>query len=367
MTKRDYYEILGVNRDAPADDIKRAFRTLARKYHPDLNPANKEAEEKFKEINEAYQVLSDTQKRAQYDQFGHSAFRPEDVAGFRTAGFEDLFRDFGFGDIFDVFRQPGREARGAGADLRYDMEITLDEAFRGPEREIKAPYREICPTCNGSGAEPGSLKTCPVCHGTGEIRQSERTPLGQVLRVRTCYRCGGSGSIAEKPCHTCHGEGRIPRERIIMVKIPRGVDDGQFLRIAGGGETGMKGSPAGDLYVVIHVAPHGIFDRQGPDLFCKTKIDLGTAILGGEINVPTLTGEAKLKIPSGTQSDTVFRLKGQGMPYLNSDRRGDQLVRVSVIIPKKISRKQEQALREFISDGKTETTRGFFDRLLGHH
>ncbi len=366
MTKRDYYEVLGVGRDAPADDIKRAFRTLARKYHPDLNPANKEAEEKFKEVNEAYQVLSDPQKRAQYDQYGHSAFRPEDVAGFRNAGFEDLFRDFGFGDIFDVFRQQGRDPGGAGADLRYDMEITLDEAFHGQEREIKVPYHEICPTCNGSGAEPGFIKTCPVCHGSGEIRQSERTPLGQVLRVRTCYRCGGSGSIAEKPCHTCHGEGRIPKERTIMVKIPRGIDDGQFLRIAGGGEKGMKGTATGDLYVVVHVIPHDIFERRGQDLFNKTKIDIGTAILGGEISVPTVIGEAKLKIPAGTQSDTVFRLKGQGMPYLNSDRHGDQLVRIFVEIPKKISRKQEHAIREFISDGKTDPPKGFFERLKGH-
>ncbi len=366
MKKRDYYEILGVNKNASPEDIKRAFRQLARKWHPDVNPGNKEAEEKFKEINEAFQVLSDPQKKAQYDQFGHSAFRPEDFAGFRDFHFEDLFRDFGFGDIFDVFSGfsgGGRRSRvREGADLRYDLEISLGEAFNGVATKIEVPHLAECPACKGTGAKPGFLKDCHDCNGTGEIRRVHRSPIGQIMNITECRKCGGRGKFAEKPCESCGGEGQVKKVKMIEVKIPRGVDDGQYLRIAGEGEPGENGGQPGDLYVVVGVKEHGVFDRHEADLFCKTTIDLGTAMLGGEIEIPTITGKARLKIPKGTQSHTVFRLKGQGMPYMNSGRKGDQLVKVEVHIPERLSKKQEELLKEFLSERKAETRKGFFEK-----
>jgi len=366
MAKRDYYEVLGVPRNASEEDIKKAFRQMARKYHPDLNPGNKQAEEQFKEVNEAFQVLSDGKKRAQYDQFGHAAFRPEDFAGFRSSSFEDLFRDFGFGDIFSVFGGgQGPRARGPqpGADLRYDMEISFEEAFQGVKKTIEVPHSVQCPTCHGTGAKPGTLKTCPKCGGSGQVRNIRRSPFGQMVQISTCPQCGGSGSIAGEQCETCHGDGAVRKVAKIEVAIPRGIDEGQYLRVAGEGEAGERGGEAGDLYVVVHVAPHPIFERHGKDLYCKTIIDLATAVLGGEVQVPTMTGNAGLKIPAGTQSHTVFRLKGQGMPGLNSDRRGDQLVKVVVYIPEKISKKQRDLLREFAGEKKEETSAGFFEKL----
>jgi len=369
MAKKDYYEVLGVPRNASDEDIKKAFRQLARKYHPDLNPGNKGAEEQFKEINEAFQVLSDPQKKAQYDQFGHAAFRPEDFAGFRTSSFEDLFRDSGFGDIFSVFSgfggMGGRRARGPqpGADLRYDLEISFDEAFQGVKKTIEVPHSVECPTCHGTGAKPGTLKQCPKCGGSGQVRSVRRTPFGQMVQISTCPQCGGSGRIAEETCETCRGEGSVRKVSKIEVNIPRGIDEGQYLRVAGEGEAGERGGPAGDLYVVVHVAPHPIFERHGKDLYCKTTIDLATAVLGGEVQVPTMTGKGTLKIPAGTQSHTVFRLRGQGMPGLNSDRRGDQLVKVVVHIPEKVTKKQKELLREFSGEKKEETSTGFFEKL----
>ncbi|HVP24958.1 MAG TPA: molecular chaperone DnaJ [Methanomicrobiales archaeon] len=366
MAKRDYYEVLGVPRNASDEDLKKAFRQLARKYHPDLNPGNKNAEEQFKEINEAFQVLSDPQKKAQYDQFGHAAFRPEDFAGFRTSSFEDLFRDFGFGDIFSVFGGgQGQRARGPqpGPDLRYDLGISFEEAFQGVRKEIEVPHSVECPTCHGTGAKPGTLKTCPKCGGSGQVRNVRRSPFGQMVQISTCPQCGGSGRIAGEPCDTCHGEGKTRKVAKIEVAIPRGIDDGQYLRVAGEGEAGELGGPPGDLYVVVHVSPHPIFERHGKDLFCKTTIDVATAVLGGEVQVPTMTGKATLKIPSGTQSHTVFRLKGQGMPGLNSDRRGDQFVKVVVHIPEKVTKKQKELLREFVGEKKEETSAGFFEKL----
>ncbi|HXW98145.1 MAG TPA: molecular chaperone DnaJ [Methanomicrobiales archaeon] len=366
MAKRDYYEVLGVPRNASEEDLKKAFRQMARKYHPDLNPGNKEAEEQFKEVNEAFQVLSDPKKKAQYDQFGHAAFRPEDFAGARSGSFEDLFRDFGFGDIFNVFGGGGgQRPRGPqpGADLRTDLEISFEEAFQGVKKTIEVPHSVECPACHGTGAKPGTLKTCPKCSGSGQVRSVRRSPFGQMVQISTCPQCGGSGNIAGETCETCHGGGNVRRVAKIEISVPKGIDDGQLIRAAGEGEAGERGGPPGDLYVVVHVSQHPIFERHGKDLYCKTTIDLATAILGGEVQVPTMTGNAGLKIPAGTQSHTVFRLRGQGMPGLDSSRRGDQLVKVVVHIPEKISKKQKELLREFSGEKKEETSAGFFEKL----
>jgi len=356
-SKRDYYEILGVNRNASTDEIKKAFRQLARKWHPDV--AGKETEEKFKEINEAFQVLNDPEKKNQYDQFGHNAFRPEDFSGFRTSGFEDLFRDFGFGDIFNVFSKKTRATEGA--DLRYDIEISLQDALNGLTTKIEVPHFAKCSTCKGTGAKPGFLKECSNCGGTGEVRRIQRTAFGQIVNIAGCGKCRGLGKIVTKSCEACKGEGKVRKTKHIEIKIPKGISDDQYLRIAREGELGDNGGPSGDLYVVVSVKDHEIFDRHEADLLCKTTIDISTAVLGGEVEIPTISGKAKLKIPTGTQSHTVFRLKGQGMPYLNSNKRGDQLVKVIVEIPQKISKNQEEFLRA--SEKKVETKKGFFEKM----
>jgi molecular chaperone DnaJ len=358
MAKRDYYDILGISKSASQDEIKKAFRQLAKKWHPDVNPDKKEAEERFKEINEAFQVLSDPQKRQQYDEYGHAAFKPEDFAGFRSFSFDDIFRNFGFGDIFRGF---GFDEREEGADIRYNIEITLEEAFNGLEKKIEVPHAVRCGTCKGTGAKPGFLNNCPECDGTGEIRRVSRSTFAQMVNITTCHKCGGRGKIATKECDECSGDGSVRRTKRIEVKIPKGIDDGQYLRISGEGEHGADG--AGDLYVAVSIKEHDIFERHKADLFCKTTIDLATAVLGGEVEVPTINGSAKIRITAGTQSHTVFRLRGQGMPYINSSRRGDQLVKVVVNIPEKLNKKQEQLLREFFAEGKAETKKGFFEKL----
>jgi len=353
MEKRDYYETLGVKRDASQDDLKKAFRQLARKYHPDLNKGSKEAEEKFKTINEAYQILSDPQKKAEYDQVGHAAFKPGDFSGSRTPSYDDLFRDFGLGDIFDAFSAgSGRTRSRAGADLRYEIEISLADAFYGTKNTVEVPHYSACGTCHGTGAQPGFLRDCPTCKGTGEIRKVQRSGRQQVMNIAPCPDCGGRGKIIGKPCETCRGRGTIQKTRRIEVSIPRGVEDGQFLRIAGEGEPGGNHGPPGDLYAVVHVKGHATFERHGADLYSTTVIGLGTALLGGEIKVATITGTAMLKIPPGTQSQTLFRLREQGMPYLNSDSRGDLLVKVVVKIPDKLTKKQEQLAKEAFSSEK---------------
>jgi molecular chaperone DnaJ len=364
MAKRDYYEILGVDRNAPPDEIKRAFKQLAKRYHPDVNPGDKTAEEKFKEINEAFQVLNDPDKRPQYDQFGHAAFRPEDLAGFSSFSFEELFRNFGFGDIFSGF---GRETRAReGPDFRYDIEISLEDAYRGLTTKIDVPNFVTCSTCGGTGAKPGALKECSACNGTGEIRRVQRSAFAQVVNISPCSKCGGRGKIVLKRCETCNGEGKVRKIKKIEVRVPRGINDGQYLRVAGEGGLGENGGPPGDLFVVVHVKDHEIFDRHEGDLFCKASIDLGTAIFGGEIEVPTIIGKAKLKIPKGTQSHTVFRLKGQGMPYINSNKLGDQLIKVIVIIPEKISKGEEKQLKELLAVKEVDTGKGFFEKLREH-
>ncbi len=376
MPEKDYYRILGVGRDASEEEIKRAFRHLARKWHPDVNPDNREAEEKFKEINEAFEVLKDPEKRAAYDQFGEAGV---EGAGFRPGShgfpsFDDLFRNFGFGDIFDVFS--GRSGRGRrspgpeqGADLKYDLEITLEDAFGGIETEIDVPRFEKCSVCGGSGAKPGtSPKKCPKCGGTGEIRMVRRNAFMQTINIAPCDGCGGRGTVIESPCRNCRGTGRERKRRKVKIKIPPGVEDGQFLRLGGEGEAGSMGGPPGDLYVVITIKDHEVFERHGKDLFCKTLVSLPIAILGGEIGVPTIKGNAKLRIPPGTQSHTVFRLKGQGMPELHGRGRGDQMVKVVVEIPEKLNREQKRLMEEYANSlgKKTRTGKGFFERFREH-
>jgi len=352
MAMRDYYEILGVKREASADDLKKAFRHLARKYHPDLNKGSREAEEKFKEINEAYQVLSDPQKKAVYDQGGHVEFGPGEASGYRPPSYEDLFRDYGLGDIFNAFSGGSRRMRQrAGADLRYDIEITLADAFSGTKNTVAVPHDAECSICHGTGAEPGHLRDCPTCRGTGEIRSPQHVGNRTMVSIAQCPDCGGSGTIIDKPCRPCNGTGIIRKMRRIEVTIPRGVEDGQFLRIAGEGEPGENRGPSGDLYVVVHIKKHDVFERQGADLTTTGIVGLPAALLGGEITVPTITGSAELKIPRGTQSHTLFRLRGQGMPFMNSDHRGDLLIRVIVRIPATLTKKQEALIEEAFTAG----------------
>jgi molecular chaperone DnaJ len=347
MAKKDFYEILGVKKDASEDDLKKAFRHLARKYHPDLNQGSREAEEKFKEINEAYQVLSDPQKKAQYDQVGHADFKPGEYTQAKPPSYDDLFRDFGLGDIFDAFSTgTGRTRSRAGADLRYDIEITLTDAFYGTKNTVSVPHIITCGICHGTGAEPGFIRTCPSCKGTGEVRRVQKRGNQQVMNIAQCPECGGTGNVIEKSCKNCQGSGSIQKTRKIEVKIPRGVEDNQFLRIAGEGEPGENNGPSGDLYAVVHVRKNNFFERQGPDLYSSAIIGMKTAILGGEIPVRTITGDVSLKIRRGTQSHTLYRLREQGMPFLNSDKRGDLLVKIIVKIPEKLSPKQESLILE---------------------
>jgi len=347
MPEKDYYEILGVSKDASQDEIKKAFRQLARKYHPDVN---KDAgAEEFKEINEAFQVLGNPEKRQQYDQFGTSAFSAEDLRGFRNFSFDfdDLFRDFGFGDIFDIFNHRRKEeVYEEGADLRYDLEITLEEAFYGVKKTIKIPVHEICKKCNGQGAEEKYLKECDKCNGSGQIKITRRQGFTQFVTITTCDKCHGKGKIAFKYCSVCKGKGTIEKTQKINIKIPKGVNDRQYLRLEGKGELG-KNAPSGDLYVVVHVKEHPVFNREDENLFLDRKIDLATAIFGGKIEIKNIDKKINLKIPAGTQSHTPFRLKGQGMPLLNSRQRGDLFVRIIVDIPK-LSKRKERFFRGLV-------------------
>lgn len=342
MAKRDYYEVLEVKPGASQEEIVRAFRRLARKHHPDLNPGDPTAEERFKEINEAFQVLNDPERRAQYDRLGHGAFAPEDLAGFRTFTFDDIFRDFGFGDFFGRFGAfSGRRGPARGEDIRYDLEVSLQEAFTGTKRKIEVQVDEACPACGGSG---GTLRECTRCGGTGQ----ETRTAGDVIAIVTCPACGGRGKVVEKACTTCGGAGTVGKTRQIEVAVPPGADDGLRLRVAGQGAPGEQGAPPGDLYVVVHLRPDPRFSRRGADLLSTAAVDLGTAILGGAIEVPTITGTASLTVPPGTQSHTIFRLKGQGMPHAGG--RGDLLVRVTVAIPRARTERQKDLLRQFLEE-----------------
>ncbi|MBO8168817.1 MAG: molecular chaperone DnaJ [Thermoanaerobacteraceae bacterium] len=352
MSKRDYYEVLGVSRDASQEEIKKAYRKLARKYHPDVNPGDKEAEKRFKEIKEAYEVLSNSEKRARYDQFGHAGMGDEGgFGGFGGAhdfgGFEDIF-DMFFGGGFGGSRAQRHQGPQRGADLKTELEITFEEAAFGAEKEITVPRLETCRQCGGSGAQPGTHpETCPVCHGTGQIRISPKTPFGMFQTVKTCHNCHGEGTVIKTPCRECGGKGRVRRERKIEVKVPPGVDTGSRLRVAAGGESGINGGPPGDLYVFIKVKPHRHFKRDGNNVIYELPITFTQAALGCDIEVPTLDGKITFTIPEGTQTGTTFRLRGKGIPKLQGYGRGDQLVKVEVITPTNLTEKQKQLLREF--------------------
>lgn len=375
MSKKDYYELLGVDRNATQEDIKKAFRHMARKYHPDVNPDNKDAEDRFKEINEAFEVLKDPEKRSAYDQFGEAGIEgmgSEQSQGRGFGSFDDLFRDFGFGDIFNVFggMGGGRRRRGGpepGADLRYDLEITLKDSYDGFNTKIKVPRTEQCSECDGSGAKKGTdPEKCPECGGSGEIRHIRRMGFMQTVNITHCDRCNGKGTIISKPCTKCKGSGKESKIRTVEVKIPPGVEDGQYLRLAGQGEAGDNGGYPGDLYVIIKVKEHPVFERHGNDIFCKTTLSIIKAILGGTLSVPTIKGNVELKIPPGTQSHTVFRLKGQGMPDVRRRRKGDQLVKVVIDVPRKLSKEQTRLIEEFnktLEDDKEKTEKGFFEKL----
>lgn len=365
MAKRDYYDVLGVSKTATADELKKAYRKLALKYHPDRNKGNAEAEEKFKEVNEAYSVLSDETKRAQYDQLGPDAFEQAQQGGGPGGNpFGGGFGGFsgsGMEDIFDMFfgGQGGRSGRASnagpqrGADLRFDLEITFEEAAFGIEKEINLYRDETCPHCHGNGAEPGSkVEICPDCHGTGYVRFTQNTMFGQMVNERPCSKCHGEGKIISEPCKECRGKGTVKKNKHLKVKIPAGVDNGSRLRVAGEGEAGAKGGPSGDLYVYLYVKPHKFFERDGTTVLCEIPINIVQATLGAEVQVPTLDGQVTMKIPEGTQPGKVLRLKGKGIPSLRGGMRGDQLVRVKVVVPTKLSEKQKDALRAFESISK---------------
>jgi molecular chaperone DnaJ len=368
--KRDYYEILAVSREVDEGEIKRSYRKLAVKFHPDKNPDDPVAEEKFKELGEAYDVLMDPQKRAAYDRYGHAAFQQ---GGMGAGGFHDpfdLFREVfgsggGSGGIFDHFFGGGTDSSGRqrGSDLRYDMQISLEEAALGCEKEIEIRKLDPCETCGGSGARKGSrVITCPTCRGRGQVVASR----GFFQVAQTCPQCHGSGQIVEKPCDDCRGEGRVEKTSRVKIKIPPGIDEGSRLRSTGGGEAGVRGGPAGDLYVVAHVREHDVFTRDGMDLRSEVPLPFTTAALGGEVRVPTLEGTVALKIPPGTQGGAIFRIRGKGMPALQSSARGDILTRVQVEVPTRLNHEQREALQNFAElcgDDNSPIHKSFYDRL----
>jgi len=369
MAKRDYYEVLGVSRGATDAEIKSAYRKLAVRYHPDKNPGDNEAEEKFKDAAEAYSVLSDSEQRARYDRFGHAGVSSSAAsgAGWGAQGFggiEDILGDlFGFGDVFGGRGSGGsrRSAAQRGADLRYDLEMTLEEAAAGMTAQLRIPRLETCDTCRGSGAAPGTQPdTCQICGGAGQVRYQQ----GFFSVSRTCSTCRGSGRVIRTPCETCKGAGRVEREKQMEVKIPAGVETGSRLRLAGEGEAGSQGGPAGDLYVVVHVKEHDVFERQANNLYASVPVTFAQAALGSEINVPTLEGQQSLKVPAGTQTGTVFRVKGQGMPALGGRGKGDLYVSVTVVTPTTLTREQRKLLEQLADiEEKDLGDKGLMDKV----
>lgn len=370
MSKRDYYEVLGVEKSASQAEIRKAYRRLSKQYHPDINK-EEGAEEKFKELAEAYEILSDEQKRSQYDQFGHAG--PQGFGG-GGSGFGSDFGGFsGFEDIFSSFFGGGGGGRRdpnaprQGSDLQYTMSITFEEAAFGKETTIEIPRDEACETCDGSGAKAGTTpEKCTQCNGRGEVNIEQDTPFGRIVNRRTCPGCQGKGKIIKDKCRTCHGEGKVKKRKKISVKIPQGVDDGQQMRLSGQGEPGVNGGPAGDLYVVFHVKPHEFFERDGDDVYYEMPMSFVQATLGDEVEVPTLHGKVKLKIPAGTQTGTRFRLKGKGISNVRGYGVGDQNIIVRLVTPTKLSDEQREILRQFADvSGKLpdEQNESFFDKV----
>jgi molecular chaperone DnaJ len=371
MSKRDYYEVLGVAKSAAADEVKKAYRKLAMKYHPDRNPDDKSAEDKFKEVNEAYEVLSDEDKRAAYDRHGHAGVDPNMGGGFGAGGanFSDIFGDV-FGDIFGAGRGGARGGQRAnrGSDLRYTLELDLEEAVRGTTVQIRVPRLSTCEVCDGSGAKKGtSAETCRTCSGAGQVRMQQ----GFFTMAQTCPTCRGRGKTIKDPCNACHGQGRVEKTRTLEVKIPAGVDTGDRIRLAGEGEAGPNGGGAGDLYVQVSVRQHKIFERDGADLYCEVPISFADAALGGELEVPTLEGRVKLKIPEGTQTGKLFRLRGKGVSPVRGGGPGDLLCRVVLETPVSLSKRQKELLREFQQDMDGESGKhsprksSWFESVMG--
>lgn len=368
MAKRDYYEILGVQRGASTDDLKKAYRKLAMTHHPDRNPGDAESEKAFREVNEAYEVLKDPEKRAAYDRFGHDAFSGG-AGGARPGGFDFNFGS-SFADIFDEMfgeMRGGRRAQGVqrGADLRYNMTISLEDTFKGRQATIKVPTSVSCDACEGSGAEGGAAPvTCPTCNGQGRVRAQQ----GFFTIERTCSTCHGTGQIIQNPCSVCSGTGRARREKTLQVNIPAGVEDGTRIRLSGEGEAGLRGGPPGDLYIFLTIAAHRVFQRDGANIYCRVPIPMVTAALGGSIEVPTLEGSrAKVSISPGTQTGQQFRLRGKGMPILNSRSVGDMYVEATVETPRNLTKKQQELLREFDAagsgNGNSPESEGFFAKV----
>ena len=374
--KRDYYEVLGVDKSASEDEIKRAYKKMARKYHPDLNPDNKEAEEKFKEVNEAYEVLSDSDKKARYDQFGFAGVDPNYGAGAGGGAYGAGGFDFGdLGDIFGSFfggglgsaqrRNPNAPQRGES--IRLSVTISFEEAAFGCEKEVSVDRYETCAVCHGSGCADGtSPEVCPDCHGSGQVQVRRQTPMGVFATTSPCGRCGGKGRIIKTPCTACRGSGLERKRRTIQAKIPAGIDNGQTISIRGQGHAGKNGGPSGDLLITITVRPHELFRREGTSVLCEAPITFAQAVLGAELEIPTIDGKVKYDLPEGTQSGTTFRLKGKGIPELNGRGRGDQYVTVYIETPRNLNREQKEALKKFaesVGDNNYEERKKFFKKF----
>ncbi|MBQ5885196.1 MAG: molecular chaperone DnaJ [Clostridia bacterium] len=377
--KRDFYEVLGVDRSASDDELKKAYRKAAKKYHPDLNPGDKEAEARFKEVNEAYEILSDQEKRSRYDQFGHAGVDPNySAGGYGGGGFGGGFGGFGdFGDIGDIFSSffgggfgGGRANPNAprrGGDVTTSVTISFEEAAKGCTKKVKVTSIDSCTDCHGTGAADGTTpKSCPTCHGTGHVKVVQRTPFGQMQTQHPCDQCRGSGKIIEKPCHTCGGKGKVRRTREEEINIPAGIDDSQILVVRGKGDAGINGGPAGDLNISVNVRPHPVFERDGTDVYCEIPITFVQAALGAEIQVPTLDGKANLKIREGTQPGDKFRLKGKGIVRTNSTYRGDQYVIITVEVPKDLTKAQKEILTNFeakTTENNYAKRKSFFEKV----
>ena len=373
--KRDYYEVLGVSKGASDDEIKKAYKKQARKYHPDLNPDNKEAEEKFKEVNEAYEVLSDSTKKARYDQYGHAGVAPNFGAGGFGGGFDGNF-DFGdLGDIFGSFfgggfgggRRSNPNAPQRGESIRLSLAITFEEAAFGCEKDVTVERMEQCGTCHGNGCAPGTTpEVCPDCHGSGQVQVRRQTPMGVFATTSPCGRCGGKGKIIHQPCTDCKGSGSVRKRKTIKASIPAGIDNGQTISIRGQGHAGKNGGPAGDLLITITVKPHELFRREGTSILCDAPITFAQAVLGAELEIPTIDGKVKYDLPEGTQTGTTFRLKGKGIPSINGRGRGDQYVTVYIETPKNLNKEQKEALKKFaeaVGDTNYEERRKFFKKF----